>query len=85
MSRLRITWYGHSTFLLQTPRGVRVLFDPWFAGNPACPDAMKKPPKADLILVSHGHGDHSGELVSVARDSVAPVVAIFELCDWLGR
>lgn len=83
--RLRITWYGHSTFLVQTPRGTRVLFDPWFAGNPACPPSMKKPPKADLILVSHGHRDHMDDLVAVARESGAPVVAIFELCDWLGR
>ena len=83
--RLRITWYGHSTFLVQTPRGLRVLFDPWFADNPSCPSSMKKPPKADLILVSHGHGDHIGDLVAAARESGAPVVAVFELCDWLGR
>jgi L-ascorbate metabolism protein UlaG (beta-lactamase superfamily) len=83
--RLRITWYGHSTFLVQTPRGVRVLFDPWFAGNPSCPPSMKKPPKADVILVSHGHGDHIDDLIGVARESGAPVVAMYELCDWLGR
>jgi L-ascorbate metabolism protein UlaG (beta-lactamase superfamily) len=85
MSRLRITWYGHSTFLVQTPRGVRLLFDPWFAENPSCPPSMKKPPKADVILVSHGHSDHIGDLVGAARESGAPVAAIFELCDWLGR
>jgi L-ascorbate metabolism protein UlaG (beta-lactamase superfamily) len=83
--RLRITWFGHSTFLVQTPRGVRVLFDPWFTGNPSCPPSMRKPPTADLILVSHGHGDHIGDLVGAARESGAPVVAIFELCDWLAR
>ena len=43
---------------IRTPGGVRVLFDPWFSGNPACPPALKKPPRADLILVSHGHADH---------------------------
>ena len=82
---MRITWYGHSTFLVQTEGGKRLLFDPWFAGNPSCPESMKKPPKADVVLVSHGHFDHIGDLISVARESAATVVGIYELCDWLGR
>jgi L-ascorbate metabolism protein UlaG (beta-lactamase superfamily) len=85
MEKLSITWFGHSTFLLRTPGGKRVLFDPWFTSNPSCPDAMRKPPKADLILASHGHFDHIEDLLLCARDSGAPVVGIFELCDWLGR
>jgi len=82
--RLAITWLGHSTFVLRTPGGKRVMFDPWLAGNPMCPDSMKKPPKVDLILVSHGHSDHIDDLIAVARDSGAVVVGIFELCIWLG-
>jgi L-ascorbate metabolism protein UlaG (beta-lactamase superfamily) len=46
---------------------------------------MKKPPKVDLILASHGHFDHIEDLVACARESGAPVVGIFELCDWLTR
>src|SRR5687768_14866312 len=85
MQKLAITWLGHSTFLVRTPGGKRLLFDPWLAGNPACPQAMNRPPAADAILVSHGHSDHTGDLVLCARESGAPVVAIWELCDWLGR
>ena len=85
MQRLSITWFGHSTFLVRTPGGKRLLFDPWLQGNPSCPDALKKPPKVDVILVSHGHSDHTGDVVACARESGAPVVAIWELCDWLGR
>jgi len=85
VQKLAITWLGHSTFLLRTPGGKRLLFDPWLRENPACPDAMKKPPKADVILVSHGHGDHMDDLVLCARESGATVVAMYELCDWLGR
>jgi L-ascorbate metabolism protein UlaG (beta-lactamase superfamily) len=85
MQKLAITWYGHATFLVRTPGGRRVMFDPWLAGNPACPDAMKKPPNVDLILVTHGHRDHVDDAVSVARESGALVVAIPEVCDWLGR
>jgi L-ascorbate metabolism protein UlaG (beta-lactamase superfamily) len=85
MQRLAITWLGHSTFLIRTPGGKRLLFDPWLRGNPACPEALKKPVKADAILVSHGHADHMDDVVACARDGGAPVVGIFELCDWLGR
>jgi L-ascorbate metabolism protein UlaG (beta-lactamase superfamily) len=84
MQRLAITWYGHGTFLLRTPGGKRVLVDPWLHGNPSCPDTLKKPSKLDLILVTHGHSDHIDDLVSVARETGAPVVGIFELCTWLG-
>jgi L-ascorbate metabolism protein UlaG (beta-lactamase superfamily) len=85
MSRLAITWYGHSTFLVRTPGGVRLLFDPWFAANPACPPPLRKPPPADVVLISHGHADHTGDAVAAARDSGAAAVAGFELCDWLAR
>ena len=85
MQKLAITWLGHSTFIVRTPGGKRLLFDPWLSGNPSCPDRMKKPPKVDLILASHGHFDHIDDLVLCARESNAPVVGIFELCDWLGR
>jgi L-ascorbate metabolism protein UlaG (beta-lactamase superfamily) len=85
VQRLAITWLGHSTFLVATPGGRRLLFDPWLTANPACPERFRKPPKVDVILVSHGHSDHTGDLVACARESGAPVVAMWELCEWLGR
>jgi L-ascorbate metabolism protein UlaG (beta-lactamase superfamily) len=85
MHSLSITWFGHSTFLIRTPGGRRLLFDPWFRDNPACPESLKRPPKADVILVSHGHSDHMDDLVLAAREPGTAVVAIFELCEWLAR
>ncbi len=82
---ISITWYGHSTFLLTTPGGKRVMFDPWLGGNPACPDALKKAPAVDLLLISHGHSDHADDAVTVARAGSPVVVACFELCMWLQR
>jgi L-ascorbate metabolism protein UlaG (beta-lactamase superfamily) len=85
MQKLAITWFGHSTFLVRTPGGRRLLFDPWLSSNPSCPDDMKTPPRADAILVSHGHVDHIGDLIVCARASGAPVIAAYELCEWLTR
>jgi len=82
---LSISFLGHSTFVVRTPGGKRLLFDPWLTGNPSCPDSLRKPPRVDVILASHGHSDHIGDLIACARESGAPVVAIFELCDWLAR
>ena len=71
VGRLAITWLGHSTFLLRTPGGKRLLLDPWLTNNPACPEHLKKPPQVDLILASHGHADHIEDLVICARASGA--------------
>ena len=83
MNKLSITWLGHSTFLLQSPGGKRILFDPWITGNPSSPEAAKRLGKIDLILVTHGHSDHTTDVVPVARASDAHVIAPFELAVWL--
>ena len=81
MAALSITWYGHATFVLTTPGGKRVVFDPWLNGNPKAP-AGATIDKADVICVSHGHSDHSGDVVTVARTTNAAVVAVYELANW---
>jgi L-ascorbate metabolism protein UlaG (beta-lactamase superfamily) len=85
MSRLSITWLGHATFVITTPGGKRIVTDPWLEGNPSSPANQKKIDRADLILVTHGHGDHTGDVVPVARATSAPVVAIYELANWFER
>jgi L-ascorbate metabolism protein UlaG (beta-lactamase superfamily) len=83
---LSITWIGHSTFLIVTPRGKRILTDPFFSG-PTAPGAFNKPDSVlplDAILVSHGHVDHITDLIATARASNAPVVCIWDMGLWLG-
>jgi L-ascorbate metabolism protein UlaG (beta-lactamase superfamily) len=78
---LSITWLGHSTFLIGFPNGKRVVTDPWL-GNPNCPPKFAKPEAlkpVDLILLSHGHSDHSGDVAALARATNAPVVCLFEV------
>jgi len=81
MSALSITWYGHATFAIGTPGGRRIVFDPWLSGNPKAP-AGAKIDKADVICVSHGHSDHTGDVLTVARSTGATVVAVFELANY---
>jgi L-ascorbate metabolism protein UlaG (beta-lactamase superfamily) len=85
MPALAITWLGHSTFLITTPGGRRIVTDPWLDGNPMCPQDRRRIDGADLILVSHGHSDHTGDIVSVSRATGAPIVAVYELALWLER
>jgi L-ascorbate metabolism protein UlaG (beta-lactamase superfamily) len=85
MSRLSITWHGHSTFVIVTPGGKRIVTDPWLEGNPMCPPDKKRITQADLILLSHGHSDHTGDVVPVSRATNAPIVAVYELSLWLER
>jgi len=85
MSALSITWLGHSAFIVVTPGGKRIVMDPWLEGNPKCPPDRKRIDKADVILLSHGHSDHSSDVVTVARATNAPVVGIHEISLWLGR
>ena len=85
MQKLSITWYGHSTFVIITPGGKRIVTDPFLEQNPMCPPNMKKIAAADLILVSHGHSDHTSDVPAVARATGAPVVAVYELALWLER
>jgi L-ascorbate metabolism protein UlaG (beta-lactamase superfamily) len=80
MNALSITWYGHATFSVTTPGGKRIVFDPWL-GNPKAP-AGAKIDKADIICVSHGHSDHTTDVLPIARATGAPVVGIFELTSY---
>jgi L-ascorbate metabolism protein UlaG (beta-lactamase superfamily) len=80
---LKVTWLGHATFLIVSPHGVRVLFDPWLTTNPACPANARKIGGADVMLITHGHSDHCADAVRVGRETGATVVTSPELGGWL--
>lgn len=76
-----LTWYGHATLGFETG-GHHVLVDPFFSGNPAASTSAAKV-SAGFILVTHGHGDHLGDTVPLAKRSGAKVIANYEICNWL--
>ena len=82
-SSFSFTWLGHATFLFQSPGGKRIVIDPWITGNPSSPASAKNLGAVDLMLLTHGHHDHTADAVPLARSSGAHVVAPFELSEWL--
>jgi len=78
---VNVTWYSHACLLIEVD-GTRLFVDPFLTGNPLAPigaDAVA----ADYIFVSHGHGDHVGDTVAIAKRTGATVVANFEIVNWL--
>jgi L-ascorbate metabolism protein UlaG (beta-lactamase superfamily) len=77
----RVQWLGHAALLVESD-GHRILIDPFLTDNPAA--AVKADDvQADFILVSHGHGDHLGDTVAIARRTGATAVANYEMANWL--
>jgi len=71
-----LLWYGQAAFKLTTPGGKVILIDPFISKNPKTPAALKdlgKLGQVDLILVTHGHGDHVGDTAAIAKQSGAKV------------
>jgi len=85
LKSLKVKWLGHATLVVTSPRGVRMLVDPFLTSNPSCPPAAKRVGGVDLVLVTHGHADHCEDAVAIARESGATVVASPELAGWLER
>ncbi len=75
----RLTFHGHSAFELVTSKGTRIMFDPWLDQNPKADIKTAAVEQLDFIMVSHGHGDHFSDVIKLARQTDATVLATFEL------
>jgi len=78
---VKVTWYSHACLLIEAD-GTRLLVDPFLTGNPLAPVTADEV-AADFIFVSHGHGDHVGDTIAIAKRTGATVVANFEIVNWL--
>lgn len=82
-SKLTLTWYGHNCWLLKTERHA-LLIDPFLTGSPTAP-IKAADVQADFILISHGHGDHVGDVIDIAARCGSTVISNYEICGWLAE
>jgi L-ascorbate metabolism protein UlaG (beta-lactamase superfamily) len=81
---MQVTYYGHSCFLVELS-GKKLLFDPFISPNPLAKSIDLKSIQADYILVSHGHWDHTADLIELAKQTKATVVSNFEITEWVKK
>ena len=80
---VKFTWYGHAALGLDIGNN-QILVDPFLTHNPAA-STTAAAAQCQYILLSHGHGDHLGDTVSIAKRTNATVITNFELAEWLGK
>lgn len=78
-------WLGHSAVKLISPKGHIIYIDPFLKDNPSTPDHLKEVSEADYILLTHGHEDHVGDTLEIAKNTGANVVGIVELIGLLKK
>jgi len=81
---MNFTFYGHACFAVEV-KGTRLLFDPFITGNPLAKGIDINKIEADYILVSHGHGDHVGDLLAIAHNTGATVISNAEITGWISN
>lgn len=80
---ITLTWLGHNAWSLQTA-GTTILVDPFLNDSPTAP-IKAEAVNADYILLSHGHSDHVGDTISIAKRTGAKVICNFEVSQWLAK
>ncbi|HLP77021.1 MAG TPA: metal-dependent hydrolase [Candidatus Paceibacterota bacterium] len=81
---MKLTYYGHSAFGVEIGRH-NLLFDPFITANELAKGIDISTVPADFILLSHGHGDHVGDAVTIAQRTGATVISNFEIANWFSR
>lgn len=84
-TNIKAWWLGHSAFKLESQNGTKIYIDPFLSQNPATPDAFKNPDDADIILLTHGHEDHVGDTLDIAKKTGCKVAAQVELSHLLKK
>jgi L-ascorbate metabolism protein UlaG (beta-lactamase superfamily) len=84
--KVELLWYSQAAFRITTPGGKVIMVDPWITGATKIPPELKdlgKIGKVDLILVTHGHGDHLGDALEISKTNNAPIWGPAGMNQWL--
>jgi len=80
---MKLTWFGHSAFRVDTG-DAHIMIDPFLSGNPTFKGEVDKVSAGTThVVVTHGHGDHVGDTVAIAKKTGAPVISIYEVCQFV--
>ena len=78
---MKITYHGHSCLTIEMENGQRVMIDPFITGNPLT-DLTAEEVKTDWLLITHGHSDHIGDMIPIAKENQATIISIVEIADY---
>ncbi|MEJ5230220.1 MAG: metal-dependent hydrolase [Pseudothermotoga sp.] len=81
---MKVRYLGHAAVLIQL-QNKNLIIDPFISENPCCPIKLEDLPRIHYILVTHGHADHLGDTVKIAKSDNATVIANYELCSYVSR
>lgn len=84
-TKLKGYWLGHSAFKFISQSGKTILIDPFLKDNPSTPEELKEVSEADYVLLTHGHEDHVGDTLEIAKNTGCKVVGIVELIGLLKK
>ncbi|MCP4148023.1 MAG: metal-dependent hydrolase [bacterium] len=76
---MKVTWIGHSALKLEGSK--TVFIDPFLTGNPVAKTSLDDVKQADVVVVTHDHGDHIGDAFAICKNTGATLVSIFEIAE----
>ncbi len=79
----KIRWFGHSAFQILTTKGKSILIDPWLDNPKGNTRFLDDIDKVDIVLITHGHSDHIGNIIDIYKKFKPRVYAIFEISQYL--